>query len=79
MLLHVSKSLGTRLLIQLILDLIMLECLVSCGFQVIGERLQWRLQIVAVAHFRLCVLGHLSIVIDEEVGQVCVVLVENVR
>jgi len=79
MLLHVSKSLGTRLLIQLILDLIVLECLVSCGFQVIGERLQWRLQIVAVSHFRLCVLGHLSIVIDEEVGQVCVVLVENVR
>ena len=62
----VLERLEHRLLVDLVLDHVVLESLVSGTLQVVCQRLQWRLQVVAVAHFHLLLFVQLVMLAEEE-------------
>ena len=65
--LHISKSFLASLFIELILDLVIFESLIGCGFQIISKWLQGRLQIVAVLDFTTGIVIYLRIVICKQI------------
>ena len=75
MLLDVSECLGTRLLIELILDRVILKSLVSGSFQIVSKGLQRGLQVVPVLYLLFEIIGHLRVMVNKEMRQVGVVFV----
>ena len=76
--LHIAERLPASLLIELILNRVVLESLVRRSLKVVGKGLQWGLQIVSVLNLGARVFIHRVVVIGEKVGQVAVVLVEDI-